>query len=197
MVEPAGQLWLWRHQRAQDAVGRCIGRTDLGIDRRRAKRLAHRIRQTARRQGLPRRVLTSPLRRCAGVGQWLRHWGWQHERLLALLEMDFGRWDDLAWSQIPSVEVDTWCEDFLHHRPGGGETLNELFARGAAWQAPAAPVVIVAHAGWMLARRWLASAQPLPVRADQWPAASRHGECWTLPAVVSIPPGSSPSGGIA
>jgi alpha-ribazole phosphatase len=197
MLEPVGQLWVWRHPRAQEAAGRCIGRTDLGIDRRRAKRLAHRIRHAARQRGLPRRVLTSPLRRCAAVGQWLRRWGWRHERLPALLEMDFGRWDGLAWSQIPNAEVDAWCAEFLHHRPGGGETLQELFARVAAWQAPAAPVVIVAHAGWMLARRWLASAQPLPVRADQWPVASRYGECWTLPAVVALPPSFSSSGGIA
>ncbi|HEY8710438.1 MAG TPA: histidine phosphatase family protein, partial [Burkholderiaceae bacterium] len=168
MLEPAAELWVWRHPRAQGAAGRCIGRTDLGIDPRRAKRLAHRILRTARQCGLPRRVLTSPLRRCAAVGQWLRRWGWRHERLPALLEMDFGRWDGRAWSQVAREEVDAWCVEFLHHRPGGGETLHELFARVAAWQAPAAPVVIVAHAGWMLARRWLASAQPLPVGADQW-----------------------------
>ena len=194
MLEPAGQLWVWRHPRAKDAVGRCIGRTDLGVDRRRAKRLAHRIRHAARLRGLPRRVLTSPLRRCAAVGQWLRRWGWWHERLPSLLEMDFGRWDGLLWSQIPTEEVDARCAEFLHHRPGGGETLHELFARVAAWQAPAAPAVIVAHAGWMLARRWLSSAQPLPVRADQWPVASRHGECWSLPAVVALPPDPSSAG---
>jgi alpha-ribazole phosphatase len=105
--------------------------------------------------------------------------------------MDFGRWDGLSWSKIPSEEVDDWCASFLHHRPGGGETLHELFARVAAWQAPAAPVVIVAHAGWMMARQWLASAQPLPVQANQWPVALRHGECWRLSAVVALPTGGT------
>ncbi len=196
MRELAGQLWVWRHPRAREAAGRCIGRTDLGLDPRRAKRLAHRIRHIARRQGLPRRVLTSPLQRCAAVGHWLRRWGWRHEQLPALLEMDFGRWDGLAWSQIPSAEVDAWCGAFLNHRPGGGESLHEVFARVAAWQAPAAPLVIVAHAGWMLARRWLASGQPLPIRAEQWPVASRHGECWMLPAAVLLPTDASASGGL-
>jgi alpha-ribazole phosphatase len=177
-------LWIWRHPPAQDAAGRCIGRTDLAIDRRRAKRLAHRIRRTARLHGLPRKVLTSPLQRGAAVGAWLRRWGWRHERLPALLEMDFGQWDGLPWPLIPRNEIDAWCADFLHHRPGGGESLQALFARVQAWQAPAAPCVIVGHAGWMLARRWLASTQAPPGRADQWPAAPRHGECWTLPATL-------------
>lgn len=197
MLEPAGPLWVWRHPRAQEAAGRCIGRTDLRLDRRRAKRLAHRIRRAARIKGLPRRVLTSPLQRCAAVGQWLRRWGWRHERLPALLEMDFGCWDGLSWSKIPIEEIDDWCASFLHHRPGGGETLYELFARVAAWQTPAAPVVIVAHAGWMMARQWLASAQPLPVQPDQWPVAPRHGECWRLSAVVSLPTDASCTEGVA
>jgi len=28
MLEPAAELWVWRHPRAQGAAGRCIGRTD-------------------------------------------------------------------------------------------------------------------------------------------------------------------------
>jgi alpha-ribazole phosphatase len=186
MLEAAATLWVWRHPRANGAAGRCIGRTDLAVDRRRAKRLAHRIRQAARRHGLPRRVLTSPLQRCAAVGRCLRHWGWRHELLPALHEMDFGDWDGLAWAQIPRQEVDAWCAAFLYHRPGGGENLQDLFARVAAWRPPSAPVAIVAHGGWMLARRWLASGRPAPTRADQWPAPPRHGECWRLPA--ALPP---------
>lgn len=187
MPDAAAVLWVWRHPRAAGAAGRCIGRTDLGVDRRRAKRLAHRIRRTARQHGLPRLVLTSPLQRCAAVGQWLRRWGWRHQRLPDLLELDFGRWDGLAWSQVPRSEVDAWCSAFLHQRPGGGETLHELFQRTARWQPPTAPVAVVAHAGWMLARRWLASGAPLPTHAGPWPAAPQHGTCWRLPATVALP----------
>ena len=118
-------------------------------------------------------------------------------RVPALLEADFGRWDGLAWSLVPREEIDAWCGAFLHHRPGGGETLHELFLRVAAWQAPVAPAVIVAHAGWMLARRWLSSAQALPVHADQWPTAPRHGECWMLPAAVALPTSTARERGAA
>ena len=61
-------LYAWRHPRAIGAEGRCIGRTDLHVDPRRAKRLAHRIRALARRQRLPRIVITSPLQRSRAVG---------------------------------------------------------------------------------------------------------------------------------
>jgi alpha-ribazole phosphatase len=174
-------LWVWRHPRALGAAGRCIGRTDLAVDPRHAKRLAHRIRALARRQGLPRIVITSPLQRCHEVGRWLQLWGWQHRVAPALAEMDFGAWDGRRWADIPPAEVDTWCRDFLHHAPGGGESVHAFFTRVQAWRPPAPGACIVGHAGWMLARRWLASGEPWPTQAAQWPAPPPHGTQWTLP----------------
>jgi alpha-ribazole phosphatase len=173
-------LWVWRHPRALGAAGRCIGRTDVPVDRRRAKRLAHRIRALARRQGLPRIVITSPLQRCRAVGRWLRRWGWQHRVEPALAEMDFGAWDGRRWADIPQAEVDAWCRDFLHHAPGGGESLHAFFTRVQAWTPAASRACIVGHAGWMLARRRLASGEPWPTQAAQWPPAPLHGAQWTL-----------------
>ena len=173
-------IWVWRHPPAQDARGRCVGRTDLPVDPRRAKRLAHRIRQVARQQGLRRQVFTSPLQRSAAVGRWLRRWGWQHHIEPALAEMDFGTWDGRAWTDIAQAEVDAWCTDFLHHPPGKGESLRGFFERVAGWAAPPGPVLIVGHGGWMLARRWLSTAQALPTRADQWPAPPGHGSLWKI-----------------
>ena len=48
----AADLWCWRHPPARGASGRCIGRTDLRVDPRKAKRLAHRIRRNARQHAL-------------------------------------------------------------------------------------------------------------------------------------------------
>jgi alpha-ribazole phosphatase len=175
-------LYLWRHPAARGASGRCVGHTDLPVDPRRAKRLAHRIRAVARRQGLPRRVLSSPLRRSAAVGRWLRRWGWQHGVMAELLEMDFGTWDGRAWAQIPQAEVDAWCADFLHHAPGGGESLHRFFERVSRWPAPPGDTLIVGHAGWMLARRWLSEGTPWPTQAAQWPPAPRHAALWKIPS---------------
>ena len=177
------ELWAWRHPRPQGAAGRCIGRTDLPVDPRRAKRLAHRIRQTARRHGLPHRVCTSHLQRAADVGRWLRRWGWQHRMDPALAEMNFGAWDGLAWAAVERQEVDAWCADFLHHAPGGGEPLCALFERVRASvtslraDTVPGPWLIVSHGGWMLACGWLVSGRPWPTRADQWPAAPGYGAC--------------------
>jgi alpha-ribazole phosphatase len=179
-----GALWIWRHPRAQQAQGRCIGRSDLPVSARRAKRLAHHIRQAARRAGLPHCVLTSPLARCHAVGRQLQRWGWLHRVDPALQEMDFGAWDGQPWADIPQAAVDAWCADFLHHRPGGGDSLQALFSRVAAWQPPTVPTLVVGHGGWMLARQWLASGRPWPHQAADWPAPPAHGQCWRLPAAL-------------
>ena len=71
-------LYVFRHPKARGAAGRCIGHTDLPVDPRKAKNLAHRIRTLQRRAGLPRAVCTSDLQRAAAVGRWLRRWGWVH-----------------------------------------------------------------------------------------------------------------------
>ena len=93
---------IWRHPRPRGAAGRCIGsRIDLPVDPRKAKRLAHRIRAHARRQQLPREVVTSPLRRAADVGRWLKRWGFAWRTDPALREMDFGAWDGKSWRDIP------------------------------------------------------------------------------------------------
>ena len=173
----APELWLWRHPRASGAAGRCIGQTDLPVDPRRAKRLAHRIRRAARQHGLPRVVWSSPLRRCADVGRWLARWGWQHRLDARLLELDFGRWDGQPWTAIAHAEVAAWEADFADHAPGGGEALAALVQRCRqfiAAQAGAAPqpLLVVAHAGWIHAST-LGSAQGL--QASAWPAPPRHG----------------------
>lgn len=175
-AEP-GELWIWRHPRARDAAGRCIGsRSDLAVDRRRAKRLARRIAATARREGLPRIVWTSPARRCADVGRLLRRrWGFAHRVDPRLAELDFGRWDGQPWSAIAPEDVARWEQDFLHHPPGGGEPLAALLGRVRGFLAdqPGGPLLVVGHAGWINAFASLAA--PEPPTAACWPRAIGHG----------------------
>ena len=176
-------VWVWRHPQPQGVAGRCVGRTDVAVDPRRTKRLARRIQAAARRAGLARVVYTSPLQRCADVGRWLRRWGWAHVVDATLLELDFGAWDGQAWAHIGQTEVDTWCAAFATHAPGGGEPLVHMLQRAAAWQGKsrASAVVVVGHAGWMLARRWVQTHGPdvLPTAAD-WPKPPGYGRCWQV-----------------
>lgn len=157
---------IWRHPRPRGAEGRCIGgRTDLPVDPRKAKRLAHRIRACARRNGLPREVVTSPLQRAADVGRWLKRWGFAWRVDAALCEMDFGAWDGKTWHDIPHAEFDRWMADFCGFDFGGGEPLSALLSRAAAWQPPCA--FAVGHAGWITARTWAGPQAPTPAT---WPA---------------------------
>jgi len=175
-------LWLWRHPKPVAAAGRCTGQTDLPVDRRRAKRLAHRVRQVARRHGLPAEVWTSPLQRCAAVGRWLARWGWRHRVDARLLELDFGAWDGRRWVDIPWAEVQAWEADFCAHRPGGGESLASLASRVMAWRADSAagrPQLVVAHAGVVNLLR-LGAAWP-GLSAANWPRPPGYGVLTRLP----------------
>ncbi|MEP7103048.1 MAG: histidine phosphatase family protein [Burkholderiales bacterium] len=188
-------LSVWRHPRPVAVEGLCIGRTDAPVDRRKSKRLAHRIRRWARRHGLARVVVTSPLRRGADVGRWLARWGWRHLVDKRLIELDFGAWDGEPWQEIPRVEIDAWCAAFEHRPPGGGETVASLLARCAAFIADAPAACIVGHAGWISAARWLSAAKGLSPQASSWPAAVDYGERVALtPAASPAASASSPAG---
>jgi alpha-ribazole phosphatase len=180
-------LVVWRHPEPIGAAGLCIGHTDLPVDSRKAKRLAHRIRRYVRQNPAvfalhPQskcQVYTSPLRRGADVGRWLKRWGWRHHTDAALMEMDFGAWDGLTWEQIGEPAVTAWCAEFSHYADHGGETLAALFDRCQAW-AGAAPMqsvrCVVGHAGWINAARLLSDRRGLPAHASEWPAAVKYGQ---------------------
>jgi alpha-ribazole phosphatase len=172
-------LSVWRHPKPRDVAGRCIGRTEVAVDRRKAKRLAHRVRQWARRHRAPRVVVTSPLLRAACVGRWLSRWGWQHLVDARLSELDFGAWDGLAWDAVGAAAVDAWCARFADHAPGGGEPVSQLLQRCRSFIADhddpeggkgTRACCVVGHAGWISAALWLGRHHGEPT-AREWPAS--------------------------
>jgi alpha-ribazole phosphatase len=170
------QLIVWRHPKPEGARGRCIGRTDLAVDPRRAKRLAHRIRAHVRRTGGPRVVHTSPLERCAAVGCWLRRFGFAHRIDADLCEVNFGEWDGCEWSAISRERVRAWEDDFMHHAPGGGESLAQLFERVQRFvDAQTGPCLVIGHAGWINAWQWLLAQPRVEPTASTWPTPPRYG----------------------
>ena len=168
-------LHVWRHPKPGGALGLCVGRTDLAVDRRKAKRLAHRIRAHARCLSLPRRILTSRLQRSALVGRLLAGWGWRHTVDPRLDEFDFGSWDGRPWAEVSRDEIDAWSEHFATHRAGGGESVAELLGRCRAFMAEQRDCCVVAHAGWISAACWVQANSDEAPRASTWPAALAYG----------------------
>lgn len=176
-------LWCWRHPRALGAAGRCIGQTELPVDPRKARRLAHRIRAAVRRHGLPRQLWVSPLARARDVGRVLAGWGFEVRVDARLAELHFGAWDGQPWAAVAWAEVEAWQAELLHRPAGGaaGESLARLAQRVQAFvaetQAAGTPRLVVTHGGWLnalaLLPRLLPPAQGLPACA--WPAPPRHG----------------------
>lgn len=145
---------LLRHTRPQGAEGLCYGRLDLPPDAGFAA-AARALVDT-----LPplRRIVTSPLQRCAALAEHIAaaH-GLAVHRDPRLREMDFGRWEGQPWAALPRDELDAWAADLLGARPHGGESVADLRARAlAALRDHAAPgVLVVTHHGVIKCARQL------------------------------------------
>lgn len=173
----AGLIHVWRHPRALQVVGRCIGHTDVKVMPRKARRLAYRIRRFARVNGLPACIWTSDLQRSLCVGQVLAGWSWEHRVDPDLREVDFGSWDGLPWTDIPFDEVDAWASNLMHYAPGGGEPVEKLLARVSRCLARLpAQAMVVGHGGWISAAIWQRDSSGRLLVPTNWPKAPLHGQ---------------------
>lgn len=166
----------WRHPKPIGVQGFCVGgHFDPPVDRRKARRLAHRIRAHVRRHGLPRTVHVSPLQRCRAVGLQLQAWGWQLVIDEGLREVSFGDWEGRPWSDIGREALDAWVADFPGHAPGGGESVQALIERVRRVLAALPPQVqVVAHGGWIAAAQCVFEARTVQ-GAQDWPVPRPYG----------------------
>lgn len=180
-------LYIWRHPKPIAAEGICIGQTDIGVDRRKLKRLANQIERFVRLYQLPKVVWVSPLQRSLKVGQILAKRGFQCRVAPELAEIDFGEWDGRPWEQIAKQEIDDWCDNFAHFAPNNGESLQQLFDRVEGWlnkvlaEQGNIPILAVGHAGWINAAKMIDAGQDIPKIAADWPSSVAYGECSQLP----------------
>jgi alpha-ribazole phosphatase len=142
-----------RHPAAAVGSGICYGRLDLapgpGAPGAIARALALLPRVPA--------VLSSPARRCRVLAEPLAARDGVALTLdPRLQELDFGRWEGLAWDTIDRAESDPWAAEPERVAPPGGETFAALAARVAAALAEAPPeAAIVTHAGVIRAARMI------------------------------------------
>lgn len=163
------ELILLRHLAPAGGAGLCYGRTDLapGPD------LAAGARAIAARLPRPRRIVTSPLRRCRALASALGTRFRVAVRLdPAWAEIDFGAWEGVAWDRVPRPELDAWAADLLHARPHGGESVAMLLARTrrALRRTPPGSLVVT-HAGAIRAALVATGAGPAA-----WQRRIGHGE---------------------
>jgi len=181
-------LYLWRHPKPNAAKYRCIGQTDLTVNRRKIKRLANKIAQFVRRHQLPKVIWVSPLLRSRLVGECLADCGFVCHIDPRLMEIDFGDWDGKFWQSIDKAQIDAWCADFANFAPDNGESLTEFFARIKDWLASfdetspekTLPKLIVGHSGWITAATMMANNQAVPTDPANWSKAISYNELRVL-----------------
>src|SRR5258706_8895985 len=165
-------LTLLRHPRPRVPAGVCYGRTDFAADAHHEQALLDELLDVLP----PQRILTSPAVRCRGVATLLcERWQRPCEVEPRLQEMDFGRWERLAWGAVPRAELDAWSREPLDYAPGGGESLREMAGRVRTWAAEVAEsqaaVLAVTHGGVMRLLEAWSRGEPLSSVLDTPPPA--------------------------
>jgi alpha-ribazole phosphatase len=176
-------LWLVRHAAVEGAHGLCYGRLDV-----RADVPATQVAAQALAAAVPLRcdVRTSPSTRCRQLADALEtlrpDLRTRHDARLR--EFDFGHWEGRAWEAIGQDAMAAWTEDFIDHRPGGGESVRGLMRRVSdAFQQidpNAGDVVWITHAGVIRAVRLLLQGQALPAAAADWPGGPMPFGGWEV-----------------
>lgn len=181
-------LYLWRHPKPNAAKYRCIGQTDLTVNRRKIKRLANKIARFARCHQLPKVIWVSPLQRSRLVGECLVARGFICHVDSRLMEISFGNWDGKHWDDIDKAQIDAWCADFANFAFDNGESLTEFFTRVKDWLASfdekspekTSPKLIVGHSGWITAATMIANHQAVPTDPANWSKAIGYNELRVL-----------------
>lgn len=176
-------LYIWRHPKPLAATDLCFGQTDMAVDARKLKRLAHQIQRYVRLHELPKVIWVSPLQRSLKVGQLLQQRGFDCHIAPELIEIDFGAWENRPWQQISKHEIDEWCDNFANFAPENGESLQQFFIRIEDWlttQVTDKPLLAIGHAGWINAVKMIAAGQKLPQLAANWPRPVAYNELSVL-----------------
>jgi alpha-ribazole phosphatase len=113
-------------------------------------------------------IWSSPARRCQQLAYSLSN---DVTIIDELHELDFGRWEGLAWDDIPRHELDAWAADLWDYRVGGAESVRMLQQRiqrvFAQAKAHTQPLVWITHAG--VIRTLLADLGQI-AESDRWHA---------------------------
>ena len=177
------RLYLVRHPRPEVPTGHCYGRSDLAANAADVERVLAMLKDRGLPGAMP--IHASPLARSAVLAHRLSPAPTFDARLA---EMDFGAGEMRSWDDIPRDEIDAWSADLLHYRPGGGESVMDVAARVAGFDADIrraghAQALVICHAGTMRLLHSLHLGGTLveaALRAAQAPHRIGYGEVMML-----------------
>jgi alpha-ribazole phosphatase len=92
----------------------------------------------------------SPLQRCKDLAKALELSNTQFDN--ALMEMNFGDWENKKWNDLNQDDLNNWMTDFVKVKTPNGENLVELFERVKLFidnlrQQQHKKVLLITHAG--------------------------------------------------
>ncbi len=95
-------------------------------------------------------VFCSPLQRCTLLANELKFEPVFFEK--AILEMNFGDWENTKWNDMDQAKLNIWMNDFVNVKTLNGENLVEMFDRIKLFldqlrQQPYKKVLLITHAG--------------------------------------------------
>jgi len=144
-------IYLIRHPPPSGTDGLCYGRLEVAVTPQALDEAADAVSAQIPGETLDdARVYCSPSSRCVELARRIAS---PREPTPAedLLEMNFGRWQGLAWNAVPREEIDAWAKDVWRYRPGGGESAEMVAARWQRWLSQlrndGGSVIAVTHAG--------------------------------------------------
>ncbi len=141
------EVYIIRHTPVAVSKEFCYGQSDIPL----AYTFAQDINQFTTE--LPKdfeAVFCSPSQRCKDLATAL-----QCENIIyetAIMEMNFGNWENQKWNDINQDELNIWMEDFVHVKTPNGENLIDLFNRVKLFldtlrEQKHKKVLLITHAG--------------------------------------------------
>ena len=169
-------LVMLRHTRPNIDEGVCYGHTDIEVAASFEKE-SHAV--VAKLPAISF-IVSSPLQRCRKLADEIAApLGYTVQIDPRLQEMNFGRWEGVAWDHIPRAELDAWAADFYFSRPHGGESVSHLKTRVDAaisdLRRESGNGLVVTHGGVIRAARANGTAP------DQYQTRIAFGEIIHLP----------------
>lgn len=153
------EIYLIRHTQTASQKGLCYGQTDVEL----ADSFFDDAREILKKLPANLLVFSSPLLRCTRLGQLISTDVILDNRLL---EINFGDWENLLFSEIETEKLQQWTENFVSLAPPKGESFSQLYSRVESFWSDLfkfkdEKIVIVTHAG--VIRAILAKVLDLPL----------------------------------